>query len=66
MDYGMTQNNLGTAYGTLAQVEDKAANCRKAIAAFEAALAIYTPEEFPELYRRVSKNLEIARRFCQG
>ena len=66
MDYAMTQNNLGTAYGTLAEVEAKTTNCQKAIAAFEESLEIYTPEEFPELYRRVSKNLEIALRFCQG
>jgi hypothetical protein len=31
MDYGMTQNNLGTAYHTLAEVEGKAENCRRAI-----------------------------------
>ncbi len=46
MQYGLTQNNLGTAYGTLAEVEDKAANCRKAIAAFEAALKVITRERF--------------------
>ncbi|NIN68353.1 MAG: hypothetical protein GTO63_27330, partial [Anaerolineae bacterium] len=31
MDYGMTQNNLGNAYRTLAEVEEKAENCSKAI-----------------------------------
>ena len=31
MQYGMTQNNLGNAYRKLAEVEDKVANCRKAL-----------------------------------
>ena len=29
MDYAMTQNNIGNAYRTLAEVEEKAINCRK-------------------------------------
>ena len=46
MQYAMTQNNLGTAYRTMAKVEAKAANCRIAIAAYEAALTVYNPGAF--------------------
>ena len=47
MDYAMTQNNIGNAYRTLAEVEDKAKNCKKAIEAFQNALKIRTVEQFP-------------------
>jgi len=57
MDYGMTQNNLGTAYGTLGEVEDKVANCKKAIAAYEEALKVYTLEDFPDQHLLVASNL---------
>ena len=57
MDYALAQNTLGNAYGTLAQVEDKAANCRKAIAADEAALTVYTRESFPMDYAMAQDNL---------
>jgi len=40
--YAKTQNNLGTAYGTLAEVQDKVENCNKAIQAFQEALKVYT------------------------
>jgi len=58
MDYAMTQNNLGAAYGTLAEVEDKAGNCNKAIQAFKEALSVYTKEEFPEVYRIIEENIK--------
>ena len=38
----MTQNNLGNAYGTLAEVEEKGENCRRAIGAYEEALRVRT------------------------
>ena len=56
----MTQNNLGNAYRTLAEVEAKAANCRKAIAACEAALTVYTRERFPMQYGTTQNNLGTA------
>ncbi len=65
-DYGMTQNNLGTAYKTLAEVEAKAENCGRAIEAYEEALEIYTEREFPEIYPFVERNLKLVRDFCEG
>ncbi len=43
--------------GILAEVEDKAANCLKAIAAFEAALTVNTLERFPMQYAMTQNNL---------
>jgi len=37
MQYATTQNNLGAAYNTLAEVEAKAENCKKAIEAMRMA-----------------------------
>ena len=62
----MTQYNLGTAYGTLAEVEAKAQNCKKAITALKEALKVYTKEEFPEIHRKVEHNLERLHVFCGG
>ena len=62
MQYGMTQNNLGNAYGILAQVEDKAVNCRKAIAAYETALSVHSRERFPMQYGMTQNNLGTAYR----
>lgn len=63
-DYAMTQNNLGNAYQTLAEVEDKAENCKKSISAFEEALNIFTEDEFPEPHKGIMRNLERAKIFC--
>jgi tetratricopeptide (TPR) repeat protein len=60
MQYGTIQNNLGTAYRTLAEVEDKAANCQKAIAAFEVALTVRTRERFPMEFGTTQSNLGAA------
>ena len=57
MQYAMTQNNLGNAYGTLAEVEAKAKNCKKAIKAYEEALRVYTPERSPMDYAMAQNNL---------
>ena len=59
-NYAMTQNNLGNAYGTLAEVEDKAENCRKAIRAFQEALKVRTLEKFPMDYATAQYNLGAA------
>ena len=58
----MTQNNLGNAYGTLAEVETKAENCKKAIEAFEKALKVYALEKFPMQYAGAQNNLGSAYR----
>jgi len=57
MDYAMTQNNLGNAYGRLAEVEAKAENCKKAIEAHKEALKVYTLERFPMDYAMTQNNL---------
>jgi len=49
---------LENAYQTLAEVEDKAGNCKKAIQAFKEALSVYTKEEFPEVYRIIEINIK--------
>ncbi len=65
MDYAMTQNNMGNAYGTLSEVEGKAENCRKGIQAYQEALKIFIENEFPEVYPRVLNNLRILLDFCK-
>ena len=64
MQFADTQNNLGVAYRTLAEVEEKAVNCKRAIAAFQAALQVYTQEEFSELHQKVESNLRTLLKFC--
>ena len=66
MHYAMTQNNLGSAYRRLAEVEAKAENCKKGIKAYEEALKVFTKEEFPEVYPVVERNLRTTRAFCYG
>jgi len=53
-------SNLGNAYSTLAEVEEKAENCRRAIGAYEEALKVYTEHDFPQVYRLVDRNLRHA------
>jgi t-SNARE complex subunit (syntaxin) len=55
--YAMTQNNLGNAYGTLAEVEDKSQNCKKAIATYKEALRVLTEKEYPGPYHVVETNV---------
>jgi len=57
MGYAMTQNNLGNAYCTFANVEDKAGNCNKAIQAFNETLKVRTLEHFPMDYAMTQNNL---------
>jgi tetratricopeptide (TPR) repeat protein len=59
-EYGMTQNNLGAAYGRPGEVEEKAENCKKAIAAYQEALKVYTLANFPMDYGMTQYNLGIA------
>ena len=60
----MTQNNLGNAFSTLADVENKRENCKKAITAYQEALNVFNEEEFPELFPLISANLKRALGFC--
>ena len=60
MDYGMTQNNLGNAYSTLAEVESKSENCKLAIKAYEEALKVRTLDRFPMDYGMTRNNLGTA------
>ncbi len=62
MQYASIQNNLGITYGTLAEVENQAENCKKSIAAFEEALKVYTPDRFPMQYAMTQNNLGAAYR----
>ena len=47
-DYAMTQNNLGNAYGNLADVRDSEDNLKGAIRAYEEALKVRTVEKLPQ------------------
>ncbi|MCD6451897.1 MAG: tetratricopeptide repeat protein [Acidobacteria bacterium] len=56
-EYALTQYNLGTAYGTLAEVENKRENCTKAINAYNQAFEVYTIEKYPYDYAGTQNNL---------
>jgi tetratricopeptide (TPR) repeat protein len=60
-DYAATQNNLGNAYSTLADVQDKEGNATKAVRAFEEALKVYTLGKYPSQFRAVTSNMEQAK-----
>jgi tetratricopeptide (TPR) repeat protein len=60
--YAMTQNNLGTAYSDLAQLENQRDNLRNAIAAYQQALQHYTPTAAPLAYAMTQNNLGTAYR----
>jgi len=62
IDYAAAQNNLGNAYRTLGEVEQKALNCKMAIKAFQEALKVYTIDAFPLHYTMTQNNLGIAYR----
>jgi tetratricopeptide (TPR) repeat protein len=53
----LTQNNLGITYTRLAEVEENAENCKKAIAACEKALEVYSLSGFPRDYALTQNNL---------
>jgi hypothetical protein len=57
--YAMIQTNLGNALGTLAEVEDKLGNTKKAIDAYEQALRVFTVEKFPVQYRLTKQNQQL-------
>jgi hypothetical protein len=65
MDYAMTQNNIGNAYSTLAEAEEKAQNCKKATEAYQNALKIFTEESYPLYSETISNNIDILTDFCK-
>jgi tetratricopeptide (TPR) repeat protein len=56
----MIQNNLGSAYGDLAQYREPAANLQKSIQAYEAALQQRAAEAEPARYAATQNNLGTA------
>jgi len=60
IQYANTHNNLGNAYATLAEVENKADNCKKAIKAFKKTLKVRTLEKFPIQYANTNNNIAVA------
>ncbi len=60
-DWARLQNNLGTAYSQRIQGE-RGQNLELAIACYEAALQVRTPEAFPEKWAKTRNNLGIAYR----
>lgn len=63
IQYGMTQNNLRTAYNTFGEVKNKADNCKKAIKAYEESPKIYIKKEFPVPHEIVKKHYDNALSF---
>ncbi|MDH7490718.1 MAG: hypothetical protein QHH80_14590, partial [Anaerolineae bacterium] len=49
-------------YRTLAEIQDKAQNCSRAIQAYEQALRVYTLDRFPMDYAMTQNNLGTAYR----
>lgn len=60
MKYAMIQNNLGIAYGNMADVEDKRINLKEAIKAYEEALRVRNITKFPIDYATTQNNLGVA------
>ena len=61
----MTQYNLGNAYSTLAEVENKAENCKKAITAYNESLRVYIKYKLLYQCKMIQNNLEIAERMLE-
>ena len=66
LDYAMTQNNLGVAYGNLARYEQPVENLKAAIAAYGEALRFYTEKTAPLDYAMTQNNLGTAYRNLAG
>ncbi|MDD4431642.1 MAG: tetratricopeptide repeat protein [Bacteroidales bacterium] len=60
IQYAMTQNNMGNAHRTLAEVEDKVQNSKRAIEAYQNTLRIRTVEKFPIQYATTQNNIGAA------
>jgi tetratricopeptide (TPR) repeat protein len=61
-DYAATQNNLGNAYMALAEVKDKDENLTRAVKAYEEALKVYTVGRYPSQFRKVTSQMEMAKK----
>lgn len=55
--YAATQNNLGNAYASIAEVRDREQNLQGAIQAYREALKVYSLSKFPISYGGVNFNL---------
>lgn len=58
--YAMIQNNLGAAYGDMAQHDDPVANLQRAIQAYETSLQYRTAQGEPRKYSATQNNLGTA------
>lgn len=58
--YAMIQNNLGSAYGDLAQYQEPAENLQKSVLAYETALRYRTYDDDPARYAATQNNLGTA------
>ena len=66
MYYAGAQGNLGNAYSTLAEEEDKEENCKRAIKAFEEALQICKRVPNTRIYESVQSSHEKTLEFCRS
>ena len=57
LEYARACMNIGSAFGSLAGLEDMAVNTKKAIVAFQQALRTYTLEDHPEEYAKTHSNM---------
>ncbi|OUC13467.1 MAG: hypothetical protein B0A82_16845 [Alkalinema sp. CACIAM 70d] len=57
LHYAMVQNNLGAAYGDLAQHLDPAENLQRSISAYMKAIQHRTAEQDPQRYAAIQNNL---------
>ncbi len=58
--YALIYGNIGNVYIEFSKIKDKQDNVIKAIEAFDEALKIFTPENYPSDYYRTIKNKEMA------
>jgi len=56
----MTQNNLGIAYRNMSEIQEKAANLKRAIDAYKIALDYFEPEVAPLDFAMMQQNLGAA------
>ncbi len=57
LEYARACINIGSAFGSLAAMENKAENSKKAIVAFQQALRTYTLDDHAQDYAKVHSNM---------
>ena len=57
LEYARACINIGSAFGSLAGLEDMAENCMKAIVSFQQALRVYTLEDHAVDYAKTHSNM---------